>query len=238
MKNLTIISCIPLSITEIEQFEVTFKVQLPKFLKRFLLKYNGAIVYEDSVQKKCALQNFLALYSNVDISIAGYMPMIQNDHGDEYTIHRQDLIPIAIDNNHRLYCVSIGKADYAQVYKLLYEHEVELHAIGTFESFINNLYRDTEADKLVMLNSATRILYTALYELKKDTTDYVSGVEALKQFFKRNELEYQRWEKDIPILLTSSEVCLKEILDFSKVQTDDETKARQWLKKLVHDLIN
>jgi hypothetical protein len=234
MKKLKIINRPRITtLAQIQQFEQSYQLKLPDFLREFLLEYSGAFVYENSIRKNITIE-FLALYPSGCASIDAYMPEIRTDFQDEYTIHRNDLIPFALDIYDRIYCVSIGMADWKSVYHIQLEDKVYLTRINTFEAFINHLYRDREADKLTDRVRATGFFRDTLFQFFFNK-DYDAGVQTFQNALHHSEKELLRWEEAKQIL-NDPEVLLLPILQRIYLPVHSETEARTWWNQFLKDL--
>jgi hypothetical protein len=147
MKNLIIEDFfVPITETEIEQFENNNNVIMPNYLKDFFLKYNGASVTEYMYfnEVNYVVNSFLPLLKSKITSVENFLTWIRDP---EFCIGRNDLIPFATDPGNHPFLVSIGGDDEGVVYFSIvgFGEDNPLRKLAdSFEEFINGLKSEEE----------------------------------------------------------------------------------------------
>jgi SMI1-KNR4 cell-wall len=170
------------NLSEIEKLEQEFNVQLPEYLKTFILKYGSARVYENWTNKKWYIDTFLNPYDSKNVDMAMIIPQLRHVEGDELDIARYDLVPFAYEIGSWYFCLSIGEKDYGHVYITGWDEETQTNLIklaNSFEDFINSLQRDLERDMEIIYSNgeSTARYWIANYIINKD---YKEGIQKLK----------------------------------------------------------
>lgn len=139
----------PITEQEIIEFESKYGVQLPKSYKRFLLLNNGGKTEKrrfKTVDGKItsSAKLFLPISNETDLNLQSFY--------EKYCIKKiipSHLIPIAIDPNESLICLSIKEQDkvyycdmdyFEEDGNVLLEENIRLVS-DNFNSFLNNLYK-------------------------------------------------------------------------------------------------
>ena len=246
MKELKITNrLIQCSLSDIERLEKEFDIQLPEYLKTFILQYGGTRTYEDWVNKRRYVDTFFAPYNPNDVDMAKIIPKLREISGDEYyDIGRYDLVPLAITTDQTYFHISIGKDDNGIVYIARFDDDDDKIVLDTvadsLETFINNLERDTEKDKEYRYDdgkSAARS-WLSRFILNKD---YKEGIRAIK--LKIEEVSY--YKEDLECI----KLCLKDkyfgntgnVLDIFKnmgvnLKENTEAEAYKWLELLIRNV--
>lgn len=147
MKTLTIDGFfINISKDDIHYFETKYKIELPEYLKDFILKYNGTSTNECvfTTNTNYIVNSFLPLLENRNASVELMIPIIRSE---EEGFGRFDLIPFATDPGGRPFLVSIGREDEGTVYYSIIgfgENEPLRKIAYSFEEFINGLKTEDE----------------------------------------------------------------------------------------------
>jgi len=144
MKDLKITNqVVPVDSKTILEFQIKYSIAFPDYFSGFLLKYNGADTYYCVFKNKYVVNNFLPLLVCRNTSIELILEMMRKNNDD---IHRNDLIPFAIDPGGRPYYFSVGDNDYGMIYINrvgLGDSNPVLKIADSFETFINELEPDT-----------------------------------------------------------------------------------------------
>lgn len=242
MKELTIASrAIQCSLSDIERLEQEFDMQLPEYLKNFILQYGGTRVYEDWVNKKWHIEDFFAPYRPNGVDMAMIIPRLREISGDEcFDVGRYDLVPLASSVSFAYFYISIGKDDNGIIYTSRFdddERKIILDVVAdSLEVFVNNLERDVEQDREGMcITGATQIGYWAAgYILNKDYKEGIRVIKLADNFQKSFEciklcLKDNRWgymDNPLPIFAQLG-INLKE---------NTVAEAYKWVELLVQNL--
>lgn len=139
----------PLTLKQIEKFEITYNIKFTELYRNFLLKYNGGYavpnVFKISNEQGESVLN----------AIYGIGDMYDNleDFLDIYDGRLPEgFIPIADDSNGNLICLGTNKIYYENIYFWDHEQEPEdpedmsnmYFLANNIEEFLDNLYEDTE----------------------------------------------------------------------------------------------
>lgn len=195
------------SVSDIVRLEQEFDMQLPEYLKTFILQYSSTRVYENWVNKKWHIDDFFAPYRPNSVDMAMIIPQLREISGDEYCdIGRYDLVPLASSVEFAYFYISIGKDDNGIIYTSRFdddENKIVLDIVAdSLEAFINSLERDVESDKEGMYTSGKS---TARFWLgsKIVNEDYKSGIDAIRTMYK-DSIDSYKYE------LECIKLCLRE----------------------------
>jgi hypothetical protein len=137
----------PISLEEINSFDIQNNFKLPNYLKEFFFNYNGSKIEENSYFFNGIeyIVSFLPLLKNkFDTSVEVILPFVQSE---EMGVGRYDLIPFAIDPGGRIFLVSIGGKDEGVIYYSIVglgEDEPLRKIADSFEEFIDGLRTEEE----------------------------------------------------------------------------------------------